>query len=376
MLARSVKRTVSIVGAGRVGRTLGKHLRERGWHIAAVVTRSAATSRAAVRAIGAGTPYAAFADVSRQGTASAVPKSRGRSGVLTPEVLAAEIFRGSELLAPSEVVGQPRHKSTLTKGASAPGRLLRGSRLQPRQTDANKRGALAPEVEAILAAGLVLFATPDDALPAVADALARTGGSAWRGKIALHTSATLDRSALAPLARCGAATGSLHPMQAFGGAIVPKLKGVIFAIEGDAKARQIGQSIAKSLGGIPIAIDTREKPIYHAAAVMAGGSLYPVIEAGLQLLMGIGFTRDRATQTLLPLARQILDNIERIGPRAAWTGPLSRGDYAIVSKHMRALHRYPREIQQAYAALALLAGRVLAKNPAAALKRINRALKV
>ena len=316
MLTRSMRRTVSIIGAGRVGSTLGKRLSARGWRIGGVVTRSAASARAAVRAIGAGTALAADTAFPLQGTALAVP----------------------------------RHKS------------------YPR--------ALAPVIDFLLAADLILFATPDDALPAAAAELARAGGNAWRGKIALHTSATLDRSALAPLARCGAATGSLHPMQAFGGAIVPKLNGVIFAIEGDAKARRVAQSIAKSLGGIPIPIATRDKPVYHAAAVMAGGSLYPAIEAGLQLLIGIGFTRASAVQTLLPLARQILDNIERIGPRAAWTGPLSRDDYAIVAKHMRALRRFPREIQDSYAALALLAGRLLAKHPAAALKQIQRALKV
>jgi len=327
MLTRSMKRTVSIVGAGRVGKTLGKRLRERGWRIGAVVTRSAASARAAVHTIGAGTPFAALRDS-----------------------VAERRFRGSELLVLSEVEGQLRHKPAF------------------------KKGALAPEVGAILAADLILFATPDDALPAVAEALAKMGGSACRGKIALHTSATLDRTALAPLARHGASTGSLHPMQAFGGAIIPNLRGVIFAIEGDAKARRMAQSTAKSLGGIPIPIATRDKPVYHASAVMAGGSLYPVIEAGLQLLIGIGFTRARAMQTLLPLARQILDNIERIGPRAAWTGPLSRGDYAIVAKHARVLRRYPREIQHAYGALALLAGRLLAKHPAAALKKIDRAL--
>ena len=291
MLARSMNRTVSIVGAGRVGKTLGKRLRERGWRIGAVVTRSLATARAAVRSIGAGKPF---------------------------------------------------------------GRLSRD----------------------LFAADVILFGTPDDELPAIARALAQIGGARCKGKVILHTSATLDRSALAPLARRGASTGSLHPMQAFGGKIIPNLRGVIFAMEGDAKARRVAQSMAKSLGGIPIAIATRDKPVYHAAAVMAGGSAYPVIEAGLQLLMGIGFTRARATQTLLPLTRQILDNIGRIGPRAAWTGPLSRGDYAIVAKHARALRRFPREIQQSYAALALLAGRVLAKDPDAALKRIKRALKV
>lgn len=286
-----MKHTLSIVGAGRVGTALGKRLRERGWKIGVVVTRSATTAGAAARTIGGCIP---------------------RSG-LSRDLLAADV---------------------------------------------------------------ILVTVPDDALAAVAQALAKVAGRHCRGKIVLHTSATLDRSVLAPLAECGAATGSIHPMQAFGGKIVPKLKGVIFAIEGDVKARSMAQSIAKSLGGVPVTIDTHNKPIYHAAAVLAAGSMYPTIEAGMRLLTGIGFPRARARQTLLPLIRQILDNIERIGPRAAWTGPLSRGDYKIVAKHARALRRYPREIQQSYGALALLAGRLLSRGPTAALKHIQRALAI
>ncbi len=289
MLARCMVRTVSIVGAGRVGISLGKHLRELGWRIGAVVTRSKSTAGAAVRRIGAGK----------------------RFDRLTADVCAADV---------------------------------------------------------------ILFATPDDALPDIARDLARIAGAGCKGKVVLHTSATLDRSALAPLARLGASTGSFHPMQAFGGKVVPKLKGVIFGIEGDAKARRVAQSLARSLGGIPVVIETADKPAYHAAAVMAGGSIYPVLEAGLELLMSIGFTRQRASQTLLPLLRQILDNTERIGPRAAWTGPLSRGDYTVVGKHMNALRRYPPEFRKSYAALAQLAAQVLSKNPAATRKHLDRAL--
>ena len=291
MLSRCMARTVSIVGAGRVGISLGKHLRELGWRVGAVVTRSKSTARAAARRIGTGKPFER----------------------LTSEVCAADV---------------------------------------------------------------ILFATPDDVLPAIARDLARIAGAGCKGKVVLHTSATLDRSALAPLARLGASTGSLHPMQAFGGKVVPKLKGVIFGVEGDAKARRMAQSLARSLGGIPVVIETADKPAYHAAAVMAGGSLYPVLEAGLELLMSIGFTRQRASQTLLPLLRQILDNIERIGPRAAWTGPLSRGDYAVVAKHMNALRRYPPEFRKSYAALAQLAARVLSKDPAATSTQLDRALKI
>jgi predicted short-subunit dehydrogenase-like oxidoreductase (DUF2520 family) len=285
-----MRQTISIVGAGRVGRSLGRRLRERGWRIGAVVTRSGKTARAAVRAIGAGSPF---------------------------------------------------------------------TRLTRRP----------------LAADVILICTADDHLPAVARTLAQVGKADCKGKTVLHTSATLDRSVLDPFARLGAATGSLHPMQAFGGNIVPSLRGVIFAIEGDPKARRVARELAKSLGGVPVDIATRDKPVYHAAAVLAAGSAYPTIEAGVQLLLRIGFTRARAMQTLLPLVGQILDNIGRIGPRAAWTGPLSRGDYAIVAKHARALRGYPREIRQAYASLSLLAGRVLSKSPEAAMVQVRRALK-
>jgi len=283
-------RTISILGAGRVGGTLGRRLHQLGWRIGAVVTRSAATSRRAVRAMGAGRPLAR----------------------LSREVLAADV---------------------------------------------------------------ILLATPDAALPSVARSLAQLGGRECRGKIILHTSGALDRSVLAPLARRGAATGSLHPMQTFSGRATPQLKGVIFAVEGDRKARRAAQAIARALGGVPVPIAGSSKPAYHAAGVLVAGHALALVEAAVQTLLRIGFSRRRALQTLLPLIRQMLDNFERIGPRASWTGPVARGDLSTVARHVRAMRRYPREFQRAYAALALLGGRVLSKTPAATLARIERALK-
>jgi predicted short-subunit dehydrogenase-like oxidoreductase (DUF2520 family) len=327
-------RTISIVGAGRVGKTLAKRLRELGWRIGAVVTRSDATSRAAVRVIGSGAPHAFLADSFRQGTAElvpsvaegAVPKSHKRSGVLTPEV-------GAGLRADFETgLGD------------------------------------------IFDADVILISTPDNALADVAKALAQIGGSAVRGKIILHTSGALDRSVLAPLARLGASTGSLHPMQTFSGHSVPKLKNVIFAVEGDRRALRTAKQVARSLSGVPVAIDGKNKPVYHATAVLVAGSEFALMEAAIQMLVRIGFTRRRALQTLLPLTRQMLDNIERLGPRAAWTGPMSRGDYAIVAKHAKALKEFPVEFQNAYATLALLSARVLSKDPIAAMKQLKRAL--
>jgi predicted short-subunit dehydrogenase-like oxidoreductase (DUF2520 family) len=320
-------RVISIVGAGRVGTTLGKRLRQLGWRVGAVVTRSPRTARAAVRAIGAGTPL-------------------------------------------------------VTPASSSPDRPYRGSELQLRRQRSGKKAASAPEnsirsrslMFGVLDANLVVIATPDDSMASAVHVLAKIGGPKWRGKVVLHTSGALDRSVLDPLARLGASTGSLHPMQTFSGRNVPKLEGVTFAVEGDAKALRAAKQIARSLGGVPVAIAGADKPAYHATAVLAAGSGFALIEAAVRMLEKIGFTRRRALETLLPLTRQMLDNVERLGPRAAWTGPLSRGDFVVIAKHGKALRRFPREFQQSYAALALLAARVLATNPEAALRDLRRAL--
>jgi predicted short-subunit dehydrogenase-like oxidoreductase (DUF2520 family) len=291
MLSLCMSRSVSIVGAGRLGRGLGRSLRRLGWRIGAVVTRSAAHSRGAVRAIGAGRPFA----------------------TLTSEVMDADV---------------------------------------------------------------ILLLTPDDALAEVARALAKLAGRKCRGKIVLHGSGALDNSVLQALARCGAATGSIHPMQTFTNNSQPNLHGVIFAIEGHPRARRAAAAIARSLGGIPVPVASNRKPAYHAAGTLVAGHGLALTEAAAQTLIKAGFSRSQAVQTLLPLMRQMLDNFERHGPRAAWTGPASRGDYATLKKHQRALQRHPREFGDSYAALLRLSARVLAKNPVATLKKLDRALKI
>jgi hypothetical protein len=51
-------KSLSIIGAERLGRALGKLLREQRWTIGAVITCSEASARKAVRFIGAGRPCA------------------------------------------------------------------------------------------------------------------------------------------------------------------------------------------------------------------------------------------------------------------------------------------------------------------------------
>jgi predicted short-subunit dehydrogenase-like oxidoreductase (DUF2520 family) len=194
--------------------------------------------------------------------------------------------------------------------------------------------------------------------------LARIGAEELRGQVVLHTSGALDSSALNAVRACGAAAGSMHPLQTFNGVTVPPLEGKIFAIEGDAMAVRTARKIARAFGAVPSPIEARNKPLYHAAGALAAGHTLVVVEAAVQLLMSLGMKRREAIRALLPMTKQVLQNYERLGPRAAWTGPLARGDYEVVAKHLKVLQEHSTEYGNAYEALTRLAERILARDTA------------
>lgn len=61
-----------------------------------------------------------------------------------------------------------------------------------------------------------------------------------------------------------------------------------------------------------------------------------------------GISEEEALQAILPLAQGSLENLERMGPVQALTGPVSRGDLETIRLHLRVLE--PRE-RALYAAL-------------------------
>jgi len=282
-----MQNSLAIIGAGRVGRALGRRLRELGWKIGAVVTRSDASARKAVRFIGAGKACAG----------------------LTRQILVSQV---------------------------------------------------------------ILIPTPDDQVAVVAQELARIGEEELRGRIVLHTSGAMDSTVLTSVQQWGAKIGSMHPLQSFSGVAVPSLEGKVFTLEGETQAVRVARRIARALGGSPVHIAGSKKLLYHAAAAMAAGHVLAVEEAATQLLVSLGMKRSEAVRALLPLTRQVLENLERLGPRAAWTGPLSRRDYKVVRAHSSALRELPNEFAHAYEALNRLAARVLPQDSAGMLAELEK----
>jgi predicted short-subunit dehydrogenase-like oxidoreductase (DUF2520 family) len=198
------------------------------------------------------------------------------------------------------------------------------------------------------------------------------GGDEWRGKIVLHTSGAVDASVLKPLADLGAATGSMHPMQTFSDQNPPELVGLMFGVEGSPAALNVARKMIRQIGGKAVRLSGPNKAAYHAAGSFACAHVLAVMEAATRLLMAQGFTRRQAVRALLPMTRQTLDNFERVGPRAAWTGPMTRGDFSTVQRHVGALVDFPREYIEAYKAISRLAAVVLSGDPSATLRQLDR----
>jgi predicted short-subunit dehydrogenase-like oxidoreductase (DUF2520 family) len=222
-----------------------------------------------------------------------------------------------------------------------------------------------------LSPGNILISTPDSTIPQIAEELARVCAEEWKGKTVLHTSGALPSTVLEPIRAFGAAVGSLHPLQTFSGIGVPPLEGRVFTMEGDAAALRLARQMVRTLGGHVLQLPVSGKAAYHAAATMAAGQVLALMETATNLMMSLGIKRRDALRALLPLTRQVLDNLERVGPRAAWTGPLARGDYSVIAAHEAALGDFPVEYRRAYEQLNRLAARVLSQSPEEMISRLE-----
>jgi predicted short-subunit dehydrogenase-like oxidoreductase (DUF2520 family) len=221
----------------------------------------------------------------------------------------------------------------------------------------------------VLASRVILICTPDDVVMKVAGELARVGSEELQGKAVLHSSGALTSGVLRSVHNCGAAVGSMHPLQSFSGVGTPSLEGKVFAIEGDPGAVRLARQIARALGALPVQIAGGNKALYHAAAAFAAGHVLAIEEASARLLMLTGMKRGEATRALLQLTRQVLENFERLGPRAAWTGPLARGDSGVIKSHIAAMSQLPAEFVKVYTALNDLALLVLSPDSPSILAR-------
>lgn len=191
---------------------------------------------------------------------------------------------------------------------------------------------------------IVLLAVPDGAVADVAASL--HPGDA----VVAHVAGSLGLDVLAPHAR----VGSVHPLVSLPDAELGarRLRGAWFATAGD----PVLAEVVDALGGRSVAVDDADRTTYHAAAAVAANHVVALLGQVERLARSI----DVPLEAYLDLARGALDNVAEVGPAAALTGPVARGDRATVVRHLEAL---PDDERATYAVLAEAAERLVRGRP-------------
>ena len=197
-----------------------------------------------------------------------------------------------------------------------------------------------------------MLAVGDDQIAPVCAGLAQAG--LLEGAVVFHCSGAKASSELAAAAHAGALTASVHPVRSFADplAVAADFTGTFCGIEGDPQALALLAPGFEAIGARLVPIDARAKTVYHAASVFAANYLVTIMDAALRAYQAAGIPEDVARELARPLATGTLANVFRLGPEAALSGPIARGDFATVERQHAAVAGWDAPTGELYAALA------------------------
>ena len=204
--------------------------------------------------------------------------------------------------------------------------------------------------KAVDAVEVVFVTTPDDAISRVVESITWTSDHA-----VVHCSGAKSLDVLTAATLNGASPGAFHPLQAFysmrKGA--SSIAGITFAIEGSITMRTFLSQMAKDLRAHYLFISAENKVLYHLSAVMMGNLLTEYVAICAQLWEHIGLSRVDGLEALLPMMKQVSDNLESAGLPDAIGGPFVRGDIGTIKAHLNALSVHKPDLLPLYCELAL-----------------------
>ena len=222
-------------------------------------------------------------------------------------------------------------------------------------------------------ADIVFVTTPDDMIGKV------TAKLRWKvGQAAVHCSGATTVQALDAASQQGAMAGAIHPCQTFAGReqAIANLPGATFAIEAEEPFRTALSEIAKALGGDLVYLTSEDKALYHAAAFIASGYTYTLVDIATSLWQNFGRSKAEATKAYIPLMQGTVNNIASVGFPGCPTGPITRGDMKTIESHFATLRKHAPDILPLYKELGLksipgaVAKGALSKDKAEALRAL------
>ncbi|MFV9690225.1 MAG: Rossmann-like and DUF2520 domain-containing protein [Desulfobacteria bacterium] len=203
-----------------------------------------------------------------------------------------------------------------------------------------------------LDADIVFITTTDICIEPVCDEIAQNRAFK-KGAFVFHCSGALPSGILRSARYCGAYTGSIHPLQSVASVkeALHTIAGCTCVFEGEPEVLLTARELVRGIGADFMQIGERDKPLYHAAAVVASNYLVTLVSVATELNEIIGISGRSSAKGLLCLIRGTLDNLEKLGISDALTGPIARGDIGTIASHIDAIKRRAPHLLSLYKAL-------------------------
>ena len=220
-------------------------------------------------------------------------------------------------------------------------------------------------------APLTFITVSDSAIEEIARKLSVLNGD-FSGRIFVHCSGHESAELLKPIKKHGGNIACFHPLQTFTAFSVPEdFEEIYFSLQGDKEAYPVLKEIAQKLGAYCLEVSEQQKARLHLSATMASNYLTTLVNSALKVGEGDGISRQDIKQSLLPLVRTSLDNIEKQPPEEALTGAIKRGDVSTIEKHLHLLETLP-ELKELYCVLGLHTVEMLTSSEKNELKNLNK----
>jgi len=198
-------------------------------------------------------------------------------------------------------------------------------------------------------AKIIIITVPDNRIRAVAERLSNFETN-WQDKIVIHTSGSLNSDELISLKLKGAAVGSVHPLQTFKSHFLsPKIfNGIFFAVEGDKKIFTFASMLCKDLKANMMIIESDQKLLYHIAAVSVSNLMNGLLHYGENLFSKLDIDQTIIRQMMNPIITASVKNYFQSKEETSLTGPLARGDFKVVEKHLSYLKNQHEDFLPVY----------------------------
>lgn len=177
---------------------------------------------------------------------------------------------------------------------------------------------------------VAIICVKDDAIAETAQRIEGKSG------IMAHTSGSAGIDILKPFSNH---YGVFYPLQTFTKGVSLDYDKIPFFIDGSDPETKVALSqVAGNISSKIRFCDSSQLPFLHLASVFACNFTNAIYGIAHNILENTDFR----FSDLIPLIEQTLSKLEKLTPGEAQTGPASRGDFNILSKHLKMLEGKPQ----------------------------------